>query len=77
MAYGFTREYPWGYARNQSERNEERYEFSATIKHETKDAFLLDVGEEEPMWLPKSQCKQESPNEFSLPVWLAEKKGLV
>ena len=67
----------YGLGWDRGERDEERYEFSATIKHETKDAFLLDVGEKEPMWQPKSQCKQESPNEFSLPVWLAEKKGLV
>lgn len=50
------------------------------LRHETRRAYLLDFGEKEPVWLPKSQCEyhKEGRNEIvTLPEWLAKEKDLI
>lgn len=42
--------------------------------HETNKAWLVKIGARE-MWLPKSQCQYDG-DEFLVPSWLADKKGL-
>ena len=48
----------------------------AELKHETLDAWLFDFGDEEPVWLPKSQCEWNEKRVF-VPEWLAKQKGLI
>ncbi len=53
-----------------------------TIRHQTAAAVLVDVGGDEPVWIPKSQIleMEETPGglfEFEIPEWVAIKKGLV
>lgn len=61
-------------------------DISAILAHETEKAFLLDVGTEENIWVPKSQCEIDVEEDdrlpgtaviVTLPEWLAEKKGLI
>ena len=50
------------------------------LKHETKYAFLLDFGELEAVWLPKSQVEyhEEGKNQIvTVPEWLAKEKNLI
>lgn len=60
--------------------NIELGDYAGTIKHETEKALLIDHGGKEPVWIPKSQIKDEKRkgNEisFSLPTWLAIEKGM-
>ena len=44
--------------------------------HETADAWKVTIDEDE-HWLPKSQCEQNSPTNYTVPEWLAIEKGLV
>ena len=49
---------------------------------ESEKAWLLEVapmGEDKPrkIWLPKSQVSWAGKNKWSVPLWLAEKNGLV
>lgn len=44
---------------------------------ETNQAWLVEIDGEE-MWLPKSQCELDrKAKTIGVPVWLAEKKGLM
>ncbi|WP_114962064.1 hypothetical protein [Tritonibacter mobilis] len=53
-------------------------ELEARLVHQTDKAWLLDTGEEEPTWLPKSACEfDEDTGILTLPRPLAEEKGLV
>lgn len=53
-------------------------EIEARLVHETDKAWLLDTGEDEPTWLPKSACEfDEGEGTLTLPRPLAEEKGLV
>lgn len=52
------------------------YEFAATLRHETKLAYLLHDGEKE-FWVPKSICENNNDGTFTVPQWFAEKEGLV
>ena len=56
-------------------------ELSGLYRHETEEAWLIDFGENDPTWLPKSQCEIEEENDgtvtVTLPEWLAIEKGLV
>lgn len=53
------------------------FEFSGELIHETDDAYLVSDGDEE-YWLPKSQTDyNKQDGTFSVPVWLAEKKGII
>jgi hypothetical protein len=62
---------------DEKEHDVERFEFSG-VKVEGRDtdkAVMLDVGNKR-QWFPKSQLQWEGKNLWSVPVWLAEKKGL-
>lgn len=53
-------------------------EVHARLVHETDKAWLLDTGEDENTWLPKSACEfDESLGVVTLSQQLAEEKGLV
>ncbi len=51
------------------------------IAYETDRAWLLDLGGDEKVWLPKSHCeleKAEDDTNYALvPEWLAVEKGLI
>jgi hypothetical protein len=60
----------------------ELVDLSLHFHHETDKAILVSEngGEEDRIWLPKSQIKYEVNGgtvEVTLPVWLATDKGLV
>jgi hypothetical protein len=54
--------------------------YTGKVVKETDKAKLIDFGEKEPVWIPKSQILAESPQKdsikFELPIWLAIEKGL-
>lgn len=56
-------------------------ELSGIYNHETEAAWLIDFGEQDSVWLPKSQCEVEEESDGSvtvtLPEWLAIEKGIV
>lgn len=54
----------------------ELYDMDAELKHETEDAFLVTDGADN-YWLPKSLTENNGDGTFTLPRWLAEKKGIV
>jgi hypothetical protein len=63
--------------------NEERETYHGKMVEETGRAKLIDFGLEEPIWIPKSQIKEEEPSRtkdgtvgYVLPTWLAIEKGL-
>lgn len=65
------------------DRVEEPITFPGELQHETQKAYLVNVGGEIQVWLPKSQTtKVKRPNEtewdydFTVPAWLAMEKGL-
>lgn len=49
--------------------------YTAKLRLETDGAWLLDVGEIEPVWFPKSQCEFDG-SELQCPEWLAIEKGI-
>jgi hypothetical protein len=55
-------------------------DIACELKHETAAAYLVDAGEREPVWLPKSQCelyRTERGDIVTMPFWLAREKGLI
>lgn len=54
----------------------ELFDFSATLIHETKLAYLLDDGANK-VWLPKSQCEDNKDGTWTTALRLAKEKGLV
>lgn len=66
-------------------KKDEDFEVTGKLKHETLKAALVDVGEEAPLWFPKSQCSievvgMEGDDEIVsiiMEQWLAEAKGIV
>jgi hypothetical protein len=56
-------------------KNHDIETYPATLRHETDAAWLLDVGESEPVWFPKSQCEFDG-DELQCPEWLAIEKGI-
>ncbi|MBS8227137.1 hypothetical protein [Vannielia litorea] len=53
-------------------------DLEARLVHQTPGAWLLDTGEAEPTWLPKSACEfDEDTGTLTLRRGLAEEKGLV
>lgn len=59
----------------------EEIEFYDVIA-ETDKSWLLDLGDGEQVWFPKSECEIATQytgggGEILVPLWLAEKKGLV
>jgi hypothetical protein len=49
---------------------------AAEVIQETSKAWLVRMEDNREEWLPKSACERDD-NEFIIPLWLAEKKGLV
>ena len=52
------------------------------IKHETEKAVLVDHGDKEPCWIPKSQCEIEinkdgKTSTITISQSLAEDKGMI
>jgi hypothetical protein len=52
------------------------FDFEATLKHETDNAFLVSDGEKD-YWLPKSMTENNRDGTFTIPEWLAIEKGIV
>lgn len=49
-----------------------------TLVHETEKAVLWHVeGEDEAIWLPKSQILARDPLNITISSWLADKRGLL
>lgn len=48
----------------------------AKIVHQTPSAYLLDVGNDEPVWVPKSQVEDNEDGTFTMPERLAIEKGI-
>lgn len=57
----------------------ELVDIACTIQHETPRAWLLDCGEKEPVWIPKSQAEYypDHGGIITMPSWLAREKGLI
>lgn len=54
-------------------------DIACIIRHETQRAWLIDVGNEKPVWVPKSQAEidEDKGTIITMPEWLAKEKGLV
>lgn len=55
-------------------------DISVTLVHETDKAWLLDLGDDEEVWIPKSQAELERNGRgwtLTCPEWLAMDKGLI
>lgn len=55
-------------------------DIACTLRHETPAAYLVDTGDPQQVWLPKSQCeyyKDRNIEIVTMPTWLAKEKGLV
>ena len=53
-------------------------DIEARLVHQTEKAWLLDTGNDEPTWLPKSACEfDEGDGTLTLPRSLAKEKGLI
>lgn len=57
-------------------------DISCTLEHETTKAWLLDVGDNEPIWIPKSVGELEKSDDgksymLTLPEYIANEKGLI
>lgn len=62
--------------------NDETIELDVALVHETNEAWLITEDGDNNIWVPKSQCELVIGNNgkdgtLTIPVWLAEKKGLV
>jgi hypothetical protein len=56
----------------------ELVDIECTLLVETEKAYKFDVGKDEGVWLPKSQCEWDiDTHTVTMPVWLAIDKGLV
>lgn len=52
-------------------------DLAGDLRHETEAAYLIDFGEEEPVWVPKSRVEDNGDGTFAMPEWLARDKGLI
>lgn len=57
--------------------NDDFYTFDATYEHETDQAILLECGEDEPVWFPRSQLEDNGDGTWTVPEWLALAKGII
>ena len=55
----------------------ELVDIDATRLHATDDAILLDHGGDDPAWVPKSLVVDNDDGTFTMPEWLAMKKGMI
>lgn len=53
------------------------YDFEAKIVHQTPKAFLLDVGNDEPIWMPKSIVQDNNDGTFTIPENYAKEKEII
>lgn len=62
-----------------SDRNSKLTDIACIIKHETKRAWLIDVGLTAPVWVLKSQAEIDDTHGtvITMPEWLAMEKGLI
>jgi len=51
-------------------------DIEVVLKHETELAWLVDDGDEKPVWIPKSQAEFDGET-LTLPEWLALEKELI
>jgi hypothetical protein len=64
----------------QRDKDKGLIDIACRLKHETPKAYLLDVGEKDPIWLPKSQVEYFDDGKggiVTLPYWLAKEKELI
>jgi hypothetical protein len=52
------------------------FDFSATLKHETENAYLVNDGDKD-YWLPKSMTENNGDGTFTIPEWMAIEPGIV
>lgn len=57
--------------------NSDLFDFSATVVRESEKAWQLDVGEANPVWMPKSLVEDNGDGTFTAPEWLCKEKGIV
>lgn len=58
----------------------ELIDISCKLMTETPKAWLLDCGEKQPVWIPKSQGELYEDAKgaiVTMPYWLAKEKGLI
>jgi len=55
--------------------NDETYEFEAKAVRRTRDAVLLDAGDEE-IWVPQSLLEEVDQDLYAVPMWWAVKEGI-
>ncbi len=62
-------------------QNDETKVFEVDVHNETEKAYQVSIaGERERFWVPKSQCDvtvRGMLEYLSIPIWLAEEKGLL
>ena len=49
----------------------------AELEHRTDEAVLLDVGQDEPVWVPRSVCYQDDEGTWFIAHWFAYENGLI
>lgn len=54
----------------------ELHDFSASQIFETDDAILLDCGGRNGIWFPKKLTEDNGDGTYTVPEWLAIKKGI-
>ncbi len=52
------------------------FDFAATLKHQTENAFLVSDGDKD-YWLPKKMTEDNNDGTFTIPEWLAVEKEIV
>lgn len=55
-------------------------DIACTLQHETERAWLIDTGDPQPVWIPKSQGEYYAEGKteiMTMPMWLAREKGLI
>lgn len=60
--------------------NQKTLDIAVILRHETPKAYLVDAGECNPVWLPKSEVEFYDDGKggiVTLPYWLAHEKGLI
>lgn len=56
---------------------DETVELDLDLVHETDLAWVVDDGDGHRVALPKSRCEKLGTGKFDVPVWIAEKEGLI
>lgn len=61
--------------------NDNTVDIEVVIKHETDNAYLIDYGGDEEVWMPKSQVraveKKGRTATLTVTEWIANEKGLI